>query len=38
VQIMSPHFESQPNQTVVVPKSRWHAAPAAPPKAEPRST
>ncbi len=28
VQIMSPHFESQPGQAVVVPKDQWHAAPA----------
>ena len=32
VQIMSPAFESQPDRPVVVPKSRWFAAPAAPPK------
>lgn len=31
VQIMSPHFENQPEQTVVVPKSKWHAAPAEQP-------
>jgi small-conductance mechanosensitive channel len=29
-QIMSPHFESQPDKPVFVPKSAWHAAPAAP--------
>ena len=28
-QIMSPHFESQPEKPVFVPKSAWHAAPAA---------
>jgi small-conductance mechanosensitive channel len=33
VQIMSPHFERQPDQAVVVPKSRWYAPPAAPPGA-----
>jgi small-conductance mechanosensitive channel len=32
VQIMSPAFESQPERPIVVPKSRWFAAPAAPPK------
>jgi small-conductance mechanosensitive channel len=30
VQIMSPAFESQPDRPVVVPRSRWFAAPAAP--------
>lgn len=29
-QIMSPHFESQPDKKIVVPKAEWHAAPAAP--------
>ncbi len=28
-QIMSPHFESQPDKPVFVPRSAWHAAPAA---------
>lgn len=28
VQIMSPHFWSQPDNDVVVPKANWHAAPA----------
>jgi small-conductance mechanosensitive channel len=32
VQIMSPAFESQPERPVVVPKSRWYADPAVPPK------
>jgi small-conductance mechanosensitive channel len=32
VQIMSPAFESQPERPVVVPRSRWYAAPAVPPK------
>ena len=32
VQIMAPAFESQPDRPVVVPRSRWFAAPAAPPK------
>jgi small-conductance mechanosensitive channel len=30
-QIMSPHFESQPERPVFVPKSDWYAAPAASP-------
>ena len=30
VQIMSPHFESQPENAVVVPKDRWHTPPAGP--------
>jgi small-conductance mechanosensitive channel len=30
-QIMSPHFESQPEKKIVVPKTEWHAAPAPPP-------
>lgn len=30
VQIMSPHFYSQPDQPVVVPKARWHPPPAKP--------
>jgi len=29
-QIMSPHFESQPEKPIFVPKSAWYAAPAAP--------
>jgi small-conductance mechanosensitive channel len=29
-QIMSPHFESQPDKAVFVPKAQWYAAPAAP--------
>jgi small-conductance mechanosensitive channel len=28
VQIMSPHFEGQPEKKVVVPRDEWHAAPA----------
>ena len=32
VQIMSPHFESQPDRNVVVPKDRWYAPPASPPQ------
>jgi small-conductance mechanosensitive channel len=28
VQIMSPHFVSQPEGAIVVPKSKWHTPPA----------
>jgi hypothetical protein len=31
VQIMSPHFESQPRKPVVVPKSAWYAPPVSSP-------
>ncbi len=31
VQIMSPHFEGQPDQSVVVPRSKWFSEPAGPP-------
>ena len=31
VQIMSPHYESDPSSEKVVPRDRWHAAPASPP-------
>jgi small-conductance mechanosensitive channel len=31
VQIMSPNFEAQPDQPVLVPKSQWYAAPAQQP-------
>ena len=31
VQIMSPHFEHQPAQPVLVTKADWHRAPAVPP-------
>ena len=37
VQILSPHFMSQPAQPVVVPEADWHRPPAAPP-AEQTST
>ncbi len=30
VQIMSPNFEAQPAQPVLVPREHWHDAPAAP--------
>lgn len=30
VQIMSPNFVAQPSDPVVVPKQKWHAAPAKP--------
>ena len=36
VQIMSPHFEAQPEKSVVVPKSKWYSAPAKPPAPESR--
>lgn len=29
VQIMSPHFEGQPDRAVVVPREKWHEPPAA---------
>jgi small-conductance mechanosensitive channel len=35
VQIMSPHFEGQPEDRIVVPPGKWHEAPASPP--EPRA-
>lgn len=35
-QIMAPHFESQPEKPVLVPKSKWYAAPAKPPTSEER--
>src|SRR5262245_25824700 len=31
VQIMSPHFEGQPERPVIAPPAGWHAAPAAQP-------
>ena len=31
VQIMSPHFVTQPDRPVLVPKSEWYAPPATPP-------
>ena len=34
VQIMSPHFLSQPDKAVVVPKEQWHTPPAKPPEGE----
>jgi len=30
VQIMSPHYEADPAQPVVVPKTKWHEPPASP--------
>lgn len=30
VQIMSPHFRSQPSKPVVVAKPQWYQAPASP--------
>jgi small-conductance mechanosensitive channel len=35
VQIMSPHYLGDPAQEKVVPKARWYAAPAAPPREPP---
>ncbi|HET9415307.1 MAG TPA: mechanosensitive ion channel domain-containing protein [Pseudolabrys sp.] len=32
-QIMSPHFESQPDRKIIVPKTDWYSAPASPPLA-----
>jgi len=34
VQIMSPHFVSQPEDAIVVPKDQWYAPPADPEKKE----
>jgi small-conductance mechanosensitive channel len=31
VQIMSPHFEGQPDKKVYVPQPEWYSAPASPP-------
>jgi hypothetical protein len=31
VQIMSPHFESQPEKKIIVPKTNWRAALATAP-------
>jgi small-conductance mechanosensitive channel len=31
VQIMSPHYLSDPPEPVVVPKAKWHEPPAPPP-------
>ena len=33
VQIMTPNFQEQPAEKVIVPAERWYAAPAAPPAA-----
>jgi hypothetical protein len=30
-QIISPHFESQPDKKIFLPKTEWHAAPASAP-------
>ena len=35
VQIMTPHFEGQPDGQILVPKSKWHAAPAGDPEPPP---
>jgi small-conductance mechanosensitive channel len=34
VQIMSPHFMVQPEQEIVVPRSKWHSEPAGPDNGE----
>ena len=34
VQIMSPNYENDPPQPLVVPRDRWYAAPASPPSAD----
>jgi small-conductance mechanosensitive channel len=36
-QIMAPHFESQPEKPVIVPKSNWYSPPAAPEDSTPGS-
>jgi len=38
VQIMSPHFEEQPHQNVVVAPGGWYPAPAVPPAGPPRDS
>ena len=38
VQIMSPHFEAQPEEPVVVPKARWYDPPAMRPAQNTRET
>lgn len=38
VQIMSPHFRAQPDQSVVVPQADWYRAPASTDPARNRST
>ena len=38
VQIMSPHFETQPDQAVVVPQSQWYAPPARLPEEQKRQS
>jgi small-conductance mechanosensitive channel len=35
VQIMSPHFRAQPVDSIVVPRSKWYAAPAAADNGQP---
>jgi small-conductance mechanosensitive channel len=32
VQIMSPHYEIDPEQPAIVPRDQWYAAPATPPR------
>jgi len=38
VQIMSPHYEADPDSLKLVPRSRWHDAPAASPRPGPDPT
>jgi small-conductance mechanosensitive channel len=38
VQIMSPHFRAQPEEEIIVPKSRWFESPAELPKEEAGTT
>ncbi|MEZ5862419.1 MAG: hypothetical protein R3D28_26185, partial [Geminicoccaceae bacterium] len=35
VQILSPHFNSQPADKVIVPETDWHSPPATPPTEPP---
>lgn len=34
VQIMSPHYEADPDEPVIVPKARWHTPPAQEPSSK----
>ena len=38
VQILSPNFEAQPDQPVLVPRSKWHEPPAEPEPADATGT
>jgi small-conductance mechanosensitive channel len=37
VQIMSPHYETDPDTPKLVPRARWYSPPAASPTADPRA-